>query len=312
MSPAEPDAAVPPSRFATTRLGSHRTPGTDRPENRAVVQGRAASTARSSSCALVRRQGGARAVRCVENCSTPQTQVVWYRAQTKLAALGSIDRRDGSDARLSAQLDEHLVRFVATRLRAGRGVSRHTRTACDPAGSATNHDRARLPSDWRDSARRHPFAMNCPLAEDSASETVRWRLEQPRCLAGSMLQIAVETRTCGDGPSSRREPRRTAPFALFGPRDRTSPRRARRAPPSGGRPSATITTCETMPGRPVTTSAWARFVERWNDRDGVHPRFPIRRAGSTSTDATASVKALTAETIPMERSGGYEELSSVP
>ena len=45
----------------------------------------------------------------------------------------------------------------------------------------------------------------------------------------------------------------------------------------------------------------------------VIARRPVSsRAGSTSTDAAASVTTLTAETIPIERSGGYDDLISVP
>ena len=59
----------------------------------------------------------------------------------------------------------------------------------------------------------------------------------------------------------------------------------------------------------------SRFVERRNQRDRAHGhrRRPVSsRAGSTSTDAAASVTTLTAETIPIERSGGYDDHTSVP
>ena len=61
-----------------------------------------------------------------------------------------------------------------------------------------------------------------------------------------------------------------------------------------------------MPRRPATTSAIVpRFVERRNERrPAFTPRFPMSSAGSTSTDAAASVRTLTAETMPIERSGG--------
>ena len=58
-----------------------------------------------------------------------------------------------------------------------------------------------------------------------------------------------------------------------------------------------------------------RFVERRNERDRRHGhwRRPLSSsAGSTSTDAAASVTTLTAETMPIERSGGYDESTSVP
>ena len=59
----------------------------------------------------------------------------------------------------------------------------------------------------------------------------------------------------------------------------------------------------------------SRFVERRDQRDGTHGhrRRPVSSsAGSTSTDAAASVTTLTAETIPIERSGGYDDHMSVP
>src|SRR6266576_4372066 len=54
----------------------------------------------------------------------------------------------------------------------------------------------------------------------------------------------------------------------------------------------------------------ARFVEGWNHRGGAqgHRGFPpSSSAGSTSTDAAASAMVLTADTTPIDRSGGYEE-----
>jgi hypothetical protein len=44
----------------------------------------------------------------------------------------------------------------------------------------------------------------------------------------------------------------------------------------------------------------------------LHPRILIMSAGSNKTDATASAETLTADTRPIDRSGGYEELISVP
>jgi hypothetical protein len=84
--------------------------------------------------------------------------------------------------------------------------------------------------------------------------------------------------------------------------------------------------CRRLVGRPIVHDQHVRddalqarddvrdracLVEGRHDGDGVHPRSPISSAGSTSTDAAASVKTLTAEMIPIERRGGYEESSKV-
>ena len=56
----------------------------------------------------------------------------------------------------------------------------------------------------------------------------------------------------------------------------------------------------------------ARLVVGRDQRDSLHSRRSISSAGRTSTEATANVMALTPETMPIDRNGGYDELKSVP
>jgi hypothetical protein len=56
------------------------------------------------------------------------------------------------------------------------------------------------------------------------------------------------------------------------------------------------------------------FIVRGYQRDHgqYHARFLIMSAGRRMTDASASAHTLTAETIPIDRNGGYEDVMSVP
>ena len=69
-------------------------------------------------------------------------------------------------------------------------------------------------------------------------------------------------------------------------------------------------------GRPSTTAAMVPASLNAGISAAVRiviVRRPVRSsAGSTSTDAAASVTTLTADTMPIERSGGYDDQTSVP
>ena len=65
---------------------------------------------------------------------------------------------------------------------------------------------------------------------------------------------------------------------------------------------------------PTTLAMVAGFVEGGNQRGSAHvivAASPSAGPAAISTDAAASATTLTVETTPIERSGGYDDVTSV-
>ena len=136
-----------------------------------------------------------------------------------------------------------------------------------------------------------------------------------------MLHVAVENQQISRHPAAARtcaSAVRTAwPLPLrLGVRNHRRSRSARGISRRIGRPVVHDDDARDAAVRsPVMTCAIvALFVQGRHDRhtcEFTNPA-PCSMAGRTSTEAITSVTTLTTDTTPIDRNGGYEELTSVP
>src|SRR5690606_15043829 len=169
------------------------------------------------------------------------------------------------------------------------------------------------------SRRRHRLAAELPFAEHHVRARPGGGIQQPHGFLGAVLQVAVEQQDVGGIPLERCRQSGTDRVSL--------PAVLRMTQDLGtgglrqaGRMVRGAVVHDQDAGDGEADAAHdggdGRGLVAGRDDGGrpdCHARRPSwRSAGSTSTDAAASATTLTAETRPIERSGGYDEFTSVP
>src|SRR5204863_5982684 len=246
----------------------------------------------------------------------------------RLARLASGDgrhRHARDAAAASPQLDEHLrFDFVAAR----RQRKMPKRVRAEHAEPALRIVQRQADEPRQDAAAhavgviarsRHAASLAYPLPHDEIGPGARGRPEQHPRFLRQMLHVAVQNQNVSELAQEHR--RKTGPdrLSFSAVRIVTEKMCACGARDFSGAVCRPIIHYDhgihQVADAPDHVRNRAGLVERRDQgsRPDGHARWSsMISAGRTSTDAAASATTLTAETTPIDRSGGYDEYTSVP